>query len=205
MMTKAEFAKLCGVSKPAVTNACKRKLRAAVVDNQIDETHKAALDYRKKPRRVPNPGGRDGRSSSKPGPKTEPKLEGLEGLPKDIRDLVDWPLRDLVEMFGTDIAFIEWLNATQKIEKIHEARLKNETREGVLVDRDLVRKGVLDPLDTAHKKLLTDGSRTISRRVFAMAESGRSIEECETYVRESISKFLQGAKDKARRAIEKGV
>lgn len=207
LVTKIEFAELCGVSPPAISQAIRNgKLSKALKDRKIDMDHPSAVSYMRSSRRVPNSNGRKGRDAEpepgRPGPKIRRVVEGLEGLPEDIRKMADWSLRELVEMFGTDIGFVEWLNATRKLEQIHETRIKNAEKEGVLVRRDLVREGVLVPIDVAHKKLLSGGARSISRRVDAMVKSGREVEEIEDFIRERISSFIKGAKERATRTIE---
>lgn len=45
LISRALFARQCGVSKPAITNACKKQLAAACVGNLIDVDHEAARAY----------------------------------------------------------------------------------------------------------------------------------------------------------------
>lgn len=129
---------------------------------------------------------------------------GLESLPKDIRELAHMTLHDLVEIFGTDLHFVDWLKATRELEVIHDKRLKNRKVEGTLVDRELVRQGVLNPVDAAHKKLLTDGARTLARRISTKALSGSSVEECEAHISEYISGFIKPLKREIARVLRDG-
>ena len=44
-VSKAEFAKLAGVSKPAISKALRGKLAAALVDDRVDIDHPASVEY----------------------------------------------------------------------------------------------------------------------------------------------------------------
>lgn len=130
--------------------------------------------------------------------------KGMDSLPEDIRKLADMTLRELVKIFGTDELFLSWLKATKEIENIHEKRLKNMKMEGTLVLRKLVRKGVLDLVDSAHKKLLTDGAQTLSHKIHTMSQSGRSVEDCEKYVSNYLEGFIKPMKRNVKRNLKNG-
>lgn len=123
-------------------------------------------------------------------------------VPEDIQAFADMTLRELIEKFGTDTRFVDWLKATQAIEAINEKRLKNATTRGELVNRQLVRVGIIEPLDAAHIKLLTDGAKTIARRSTAMHDAGRELEEIEKFVADQISSFIRPVKAKVARALK---
>ncbi len=120
-------------------------------------------------------------------------------VPDDINLFADMTLRELIHRFGTDTAFVDWLKATKSIEDINEKRLKNAVTRGELVNRDLMKKGVIDPINTAMQRLLTDGAKTMARRVTAMTASGRSVEDCEKYIIDNISSFIGPMKTKISR------
>ena len=123
-------------------------------------------------------------------------------VPEDIQAFADMTLRELIEKFGTDTRFVDWLKATQAIEAINEKRLKNATTRGELVNRQLVRVGIIEPLDAAHIKLLTDGAKTIARRSTAMHDAGRDLEEIEKFVADQNSSFIRPVKAKVARALK---
>jgi hypothetical protein len=231
LVKKRIFAEMAGVSGPAISKAVKSDLlKDAVEGTRINLNHPQAQAYlAKKGNRPEQEYGRGQKrptiSSSenitvpvkpekkKTGSKMNERKKavepsnynniGIEQLPDDIKLLVDLSLRELINIFGTDTSFLDWLRATKAIEDIHEKRLKNAAQEGTLVARDLVKRGVLEPIEAAHVKLLTDGSKTIARRIHSMVEAGRSVEECETFVRSNISKFIRPLKAKVRRTLKK--
>jgi hypothetical protein len=122
-------------------------------------------------------------------------------IPEDIQAFADMTLRELIEKFGTDFRFIDWLSAIQKIEAINEKRLKNAETEGKLVSRRLVKVGILEPIDACHIKLLTDGAKTIARRVTAMHSAETPLDEIEKFVAEQITSFIKPVKAKVARAL----
>lgn len=128
--------------------------------------------------------------------------EGSFTVPEYIGDLADMTLRELIMQFGTDVRFVDWLKATKEIEMINEKRLKNAESEGTLVSRRLVKVGIIDPLESAHIKLLTDGVKTIARRSVALHDSGRDLSEIEDFVADQISSFLRPVKAKVARALK---
>ena len=88
------------------------------------------------------------------------------------------------------------------IEDINEKRLKNAQTKGELVSRELVKLGVIDPIDAAHIKLLTDGAKTIARRVTAMHDAGRPLDDVEKFVKNQITSFIRPIKAKVARALK---
>jgi len=123
-------------------------------------------------------------------------------IPENIVEFIEWPLKKLIEKFGTDAQFLDWLKATQTIESINEKRIKNAQSSGELVSRELVKTAMIDPINSAHIKLLTDGAKTISRRVMAMTGAGKDPIEVEKYVKEQITSFIRPIKSKVKRILE---
>jgi hypothetical protein len=126
----------------------------------------------------------------------------IHDIPDDILAFIDMTLRELIQRYGTDVAFIDWLKSAKLIEDINEKRLKNAVTQGDLVSRDLIKIGVIDPINAAHIKLLTDGAKTIARRVTAMHGAGRSIEDCEKFVADQMTSFIRPIKSKVARALK---
>jgi hypothetical protein len=135
------------------------------------------------------------------GPQQDDDDEGLTEIPDDIKAFLDLTLRELMHRFGTDIAFVDWLSATQKIEVINEKRLKNAQTEGELISRDLVKTNVVDRIDGVFVRMLTDGVKTISSRSHAIAKSGGSVDDVRKLVEDQLGSFIRPAKVKMARAL----
>ena len=111
-------------------------------------------------------------------------------------------LRELLERFGTDTAFVDWLSATQKIEAINEKRLKNAQTKGTLISRDLVKVGVIDTFNSAHLRLLKDGAKSIAAGVISKNSSGAELSEVEAYVSDILGSFIKPIKNKIARVLK---
>lgn len=122
-------------------------------------------------------------------------------VPDNIAEYADMTLRDLIDQFGTDLRFNDWLKAIKAIEDVREKRLKNAEREGELIPRDLVRIHIIAKFDAAHTTLLTDVARTIARRVASMAKADADINECERFVEETMGKTIKAAKASISRVL----
>jgi len=215
LITKAAFARLAGVSAAAITKGCKTILAPAMVGKRIDMNHKAAKTYlsgsESNPRQTvettepkekkPHVRGHTAARESK---KRGTDKDEAFTVPENIQAFADMSLRDVIAEFGTDVRFLDWLRATKEIEMINERRIKNAKAAGELVHRDLVKAGVIDPVDAALMKLLTDGSKTITRRVTAMHESGKDLRDIEEFVKDQISSFIRPMKAKIKRAFLDG-
>lgn len=123
-------------------------------------------------------------------------------LDEDIRLYAHLSLNELIEIFGTDVGFVDWLKATKQIEDIMSMRLKNATSKQELISKNLVKSGILDPIELAHVQLLTDGAKTIAKRVCAMNQAERSLTDCEKFVSDQISSFLRPMKSKITKALK---
>ncbi len=137
------------------------------------------------------------RSGKAKGPTPQPDEQGY------VDELADQTLLQICERYGTVSAYKNHLEAFEKRERALKYRLENEEAEGRLISRELVAK-VMGAFDGANRKLLGDGPKTISRRVYAMARSGQTIEEAEATVHEIISTILKSVKKAAREVLSDG-
>lgn len=124
--------------------------------------------------------------------------------PEDVAAFADMTLRQLIDKFGTDARFVDWLTATQKIEAINEKRLKNAQTKSNLISRDLVKSHVIDAFNSAHLRLMTDGAKSITGGVIAKVKAGLSLAETEAYVSDILGSFIKPVKNKVARALKDG-
>lgn len=219
-ISKSAFAKLAGVSPAAVTKACRSILADAVDGKRIDAAHPDAVAYiaskaqqvkkngqvkkKSEVKKTPHVRGHSAKNETKKQAALDELAEGrvLHEIPENISAFADMSLRELILRFGTDTAFNDWLKATKMIEDINEKRLKNAETKGELVSRHLVKIGIIDPIDSAHINLLTDGAKTITLRVIAMHNADASADDIETFVRDQIASFIRPVKDRVTRALK---
>lgn len=146
-----------------------------------------------------------GQAAVKNTKKRQPPPEEREGtidIPEDIQAFGDFTLRELIEKFGTDTRFVDWLSATQKIEAINEKRLKNAQTKGELISRDLVKVGVIDTFNAAHLRLLKDGAKSIAAGVISKHAGGAELSEVEAYVSDILGSFIKPVKGKIARVLK---
>lgn len=115
-------------------------------------------------------------------------------IPENIEEFADMTLRQIIHQFGSDAAFLDWLKATKEIESINEKRLKNATTKGDLIHKEIVKRGIIEPVETVFVNLLSDGARALATRVPAKAASGESTIDIENYISDYIGKFIKKAK-----------
>lgn len=123
-------------------------------------------------------------------------------VPDDIEAFADMTLRELVQRFGTDTAFIDWLKATKSIEDINEKRLKNAQTKGELISRKLVKDHVIDTFNSAHLRLMKDGSKSIAAGVVSKSQGGAELPEIEAFVSDIVGSFIKPIKNKISRVLK---
>ena len=138
-----------------------------------------------------------------------PERELVFDTPFDVPDgesvdqIMDLKLREILDRFGEEGAFSSWLKDLKIAEDIREKRLKNEVAEKSLISREGVQSQLMGLLEELSRRLLQDGSKTITRRTYAAANSGVALEDSERETRDMISQHLRKAKDGIKRRLRK--
>ena len=112
-------------------------------------------------------------------------------------------IREVCERYGTTTRLNEWLKSLQMIELICTAQLKNAKAESEVVSRELVQTGIIDPVEAAHHKILTDGVKTIVDTVIIEYKAESTVPEIESKVADILSSFIRTMKTKVRRSMKK--
>lgn len=152
-------------------------------------------------RRGPRKGSSRSSSGADDGPAPNAAELAREVTGEEIEAYSHLSLDELVERFGTAIAFRDWLDARKKISEIREKDLKNDETEGRLIERELVRTHIFGAIEAGNRRLLGDAPKTIARRLYALAKSGAPIEEAEGVVREIMASQLKPVKATAARVL----
>lgn len=195
MMSRSAFARLAGVTPAAITIACRTELEPACDGDRVDADHPIAIAYLERRNTRVNPG-------PPPKAKSAPRDDDAPTeTTEDIERYAALTLRELVEKFGTERKFRDWLAALKTIEDIRRTRLDNDETERRLISRELVKTHIFAAIDGSFRRLLSDAPKTIARRVFALAKSGGTVEEAERTIREIMSSQLSHLKAKASRVL----
>ena len=72
--------------------------------------------------------------------------------------------------------------------------LQNQKMKGALIARADVERFIINPINTAHTRALTDGARSISALVQPMVMGGATVEEVEGVIKKQLSSFFHAAK-----------
>ncbi len=212
-ITRAELSRLAGVSDVAISKACKATLAAACEGKRVDVDHSDVVAYLKSKGRKPpkvgaaptTPSAVRARApsvvlSGRPRSADPPPATTVPGSDDDIEQLADL-IRPLLERFGTEQRFKDFLASLKTIEEIRGKRLDNEENEGRLIERELVSKHIFSALESLNKRLLTDVVSTITQRLYGAVKSGVSLEEAKEMVRDIISAQLKPVKTTAARVL----
>jgi hypothetical protein len=215
LISKAEFSRQANVSRMAVTKACAGALKAAVDGKSIDIDHPDAIAYikSKRAKKTTTPTKKPPKTAAPPKKKKTKTMAALEppeppdegshfSEDDDLKGVLHLTLAEILERHGTSGQFKTFVDAKKTIVDVQTRVVKLAQLEGVLVSRDLVKVGVIEPIDAAHRKLLTDGAKTIARRVTAMTNGGRPLEDCEAFVKDQIASFIRPMKAKVKRSLK---
>jgi len=190
-ITKAEFSELAGVTTAAIAKAC-RLPKGSLCDaltrtGKIDRSHSKARAYVAK-------------HSGEMVPKDSPAP--IEG-PERSQDVLDWTLRQIASYFGNSKQFGDWVTNRGKLAKLREVEIKNQRALGKLVSRETVRSFIFEPISGVHKKILTDGAKSIAAEALIMAQAGEDQFQIQKAVTDILSSFLVPARDQMARSLEK--
>jgi len=220
LISRADLARRRSVSRAAVTLFLQGKGAAACHGDRVDANHPLVRAWLARSDRSPTPAPKAPKSTpaaptpkaraARKAPPAPPEVRPVplvEEAPAPTAELDAYAdlLRPLVERFGTDRRFRDWLQSLKDIEAIVEKRLANEERQGRLVSRDLVKTHVLGLIDAGNRRLIDDAPKTIARRLLAASKAGESVEASEESVREVIESHLGPVKKNAVRLLEEGI
>ena len=194
LISKQQFATLAGVSGAAITAALRGDLAGALVVDRIDQNHETALAYLRD----------QGVDPEEKWPPEEMDPDPATTEVRDIGQYMHLTLSELIERFGTERSFRDWLEALNKLESLREKRLNIEERQRTLIRRELVRSHVFGAIDAGFRRLLTDTPRTIVAMIYAKAKADVPLEEAERTVREVMQKQLSPIKSTAARVLRNG-
>ena len=200
LVSQKVIADAAGVSQATVNRCAKRgeELWPARVKDKLDIENPATLKFiEDRLRRHTDASYKADRNRNQVAvPKDDPELMhryNLDKLAKNVRELADKPLTELVRIFGDDLRFLEWLKSLKEIESLNEKRIKNAELRGELVRRDAVQVGVIDVVDELFRQILQDGCKNMATKAASMAKSGRETNEITEQLRAIISTYFKNA------------
>lgn len=179
IVSRAEFAKLAGVGKSAITEASKPGglLAAARVGKSIDAEHPDCVAYLKRSTRRRT----KRRIAEAEASQSDPDLvaEHDADTAAELAQIGHMTIQEVVDEFGTKHAFAHWLDALKRMEDIRKLRLSNDETEGALIRRDFVKTYLFGAVDAMTRRLLNDLPATAVANIYAAARAGEPIENAE--------------------------
>lgn len=228
LVSRADLARLAKVSRPALTKQCQKALAPACQGDRVDLDHPAVQSFlashgvksappdraptKESKRAVVEPRAPTAKSEPAPslrGKATRARREAEPippqpanaGTPEDLEELAE-TLRPLVARFGTERGFRDWLLGLKGIEDIDSKRLDTAIKRGAVYPRDFVHTHILGLINGAYLRMLGDTPKTLCREIFALAKTGRPLEEAERVTRKLIGKQLDSVKTRVDKAIQ---
>lgn len=232
LVSRADLARMLGVSRAAVTKRCAKSWAEACEGDRVDTDHAAIQEAAArrgvklpKPDRSPTKVAK--KTTSAPAePTAAPKPFKSRGpkptrvLPADLDPLPDQPdnegsiedlddlgrlTQPLLDRFKSAPAAREWA----KFENIRETtlgrKLANAQARGAVFPREWVRVHLIGLVDGMTNRLIADTPKTLCRQMYAMARAGTPVEEAELMTRKLLSKQLAGVKSKIEKLVRNGI
>lgn len=178
LVGKSQLAKIAKVSPAAITKAVKSGRLVVVKNNKIDQDAPATIEFISAALQRQRQGYQEPPESRAAGAGRKPK-------PYDPSD----PSKDSLEK-------------KKLAADIQGRELRNAQLEGRLVARELMIRGVWNPLETFLVRILSDGAKTMAATVHPLVKAGGSREEIEVAIRNELSSFIVPLKESIQKALK---
>lgn len=228
-VTKADLARMLGISRAAVTQNCAKRWAPACVGDRIDTDHaliqEAAADRGvklPKPDRAPTKVAKEppaahaepttpAKEFKSRGPKpTRQRPEEEQELPEQpsnagsIDDLELLARQALEARFGSGRGARDWVTFHRDTHTTIGKALANAQARGLVISREFVRAQVIGLIDGMTSRLLADTPKTLCRQLYALARGGSPVEEAEKMTRQLLGKQIGSVKTQVEKAILHG-
>mgnify|MGYP000041206113 CR=1 FL=1 len=213
-VSKAELARWAGVSRQAVTKACKpgAPLYDASGGKGVDVEHPLVREWLEshgvrdlpEPRPdVPKPvksRAKAARAKSPTSPTASPPAE-TGTVPHELKDLEDLTVREVVMRYGSVDGFKRFVDALKNIAEYKHRELRVKQQRGELIEREKVAGLVFPMIDVAFSRLVSDVPDSVSKLVVARTESGGpdTTTDVRNLIRDANSRVLKNLKQTAAR------
>jgi hypothetical protein len=213
VISRAEMAKRLGVSRAAVTRACREggRLAPAVVGTGVNALADAARLWlaQRKAKTAALVGAAatlppattpiavdEGEEPPPLPPAAELRAElGTMRVSTDLDDLAE-PLTRLTTIYGDAREFERWVKCRKVLAEAQKAEMLRERIEGRLIARTTV-VAMVDAAATAFRLLLSDSPRTIATRL-----SCPDMAAATALIRDVMSQALEAARDQMAAALD---
>lgn len=230
-ISKADAARLRGVSKPAVSQACRpggALFEALLPNGRLDSSHPAFIAWLKsggaaeKPqpvRRSPKEAARRAAAGGYVAASARAQRAPVPPKPAPEPDVTAWPpdegpgstpeLQALSDEFARLIArlghnhtdAVDQVDLWKRLEDILEKRIKNARARGELIAREHVKNFVIEPVNKAWVAFLRDLPPNLARTIEAMVHAGEPLEALEAEIRKQMAEHIKAAQSSMLRGL----
>lgn len=203
LITRAEMARKLGVSRAAVTQACREggRLFPACEGAAVNLLHDAARRWLieregarlELPPLPPIAVDEDPPEAPRPVEALEAELGPREQV--DLADLAE-PLTMLTEKYCDVREFESWIRARKALEEARKAEMLRERIEQRLIARTTVVR-MIEHIDTAFRLLLSDAPRAIATRI-----APQEVAHVAALVRDVMRQHLEACRQKMDQSLE---
>lgn len=214
IISKAALARWAGVSRAAVTKACKGPLFDAASSQGVNVEHPIVREWLANHgiHELPEPG------PDKPKPKRQRKKPDqaqpepvrparttpppqTTTTPYDLKDLEDLTVREVVMRYGSVDGFKRFVESLKNIAEYKHRELRVRQQRGDLIERKDVAGLVFPMIEVAFARLVSDVPESVSKMVVARVEAGgpETSADVTQLIRDANSRVLKNLKQSASR------
>jgi hypothetical protein len=203
MMKVAGIVPKKGTAKPQPEIEAKSQAEILAEAREQDDIEEEVYFYEEPEKPKKKAAGWKARSENKKQAARSSVKRGNDGLPEDhaIEEFKDWTLDEIIQRFGSDTEYKDYLDARKKITEIKANDLKNAEKEGKLISREIVSHYIIDRFEECHRRLLTDVAQSLSVKVETMVKSGCLVTEIQNEISKGMSSIIRPTKDKVARTL----
>jgi len=203
VITRAEIARLAGVSGPALSKASRGRLKDAMVGKKMDAEHPLVVAYIDEKRSQQEDGTLENyRDAAKTRDaakrkKGKPSVSVPEPMPTDeIQDLEQLTVQQVVARYGSSAKFKTYVDALKSLADYKNKELLTRTRRMELIEKATTASTLFSIVDLAFRRLVTDIPDGMVQQVIARVQSGGGHleKDVRALIQEPISKVLKDAK-----------
>lgn len=215
-ISKAELARWAGVSRQAVTKACKpgAPLYDATGGKGVDVEHPLVREWLSvhglhelpedgaSAAQTKNTGKKTARAKTTQPQKAPPRAQTQTApLPHELKELEDLTVREVVMRYGSVDGFKRFVDSLKNIAEYKHRELRVKQQRGDLIERDKVAGIVFPVIDVAFSRLVSDVPESVSKLIVARVESGgpETTSDVQQLIRDANSRVLKNLKQSASR------
>ena len=132
-------------------------------------------------------------------------VQDLEGYKKRYKHVAHMLFYEVIDRFGTDKQFVEWMRGQKMAQEIHEKQLKIQIIRKDLISRKMVEKYTLTHYEEAYSRLVTDAPRSMAVQLIELMATDPKKEDLEDLIRREISNTIKNIKLSTKKSLAENI